>query len=338
MNEEQLKNKYTLARRAYANNHFEESYSYYKEILNEEPNDYEAVFRLAISRVHTTAVLAFDEIYRTLAFDIPGVFNLESFKALEDHRKLEAVNSMVRDFTNTTILCEQVISGRYVQFQELDGSLSEYRNNLINVSYACGLFGEAIYNCSDNEEIKKACVVPLKNASILLYKSAEGLSATVFNAMRSKLGGYTYMINQFEPNYVNPCLDKLNKANAPAKENTTNTENSSQNIQETINSISAVIGKAFKTLVLILAVIVNTIVSFFLGCICISIMINPTNLSVFSHILTILATCAATIISLPGFGRVLFGKKYHFGKRVLRWVIVFGILIVMTLINGAPLF
>ena len=36
----------------------------------------------------------------------------------------------------------------------------------------------------------------------------------------------------------------------------------------------------------------------------------------------------ATIISIPGFGRIIFRKKYGLAQRILRWVIIFAILIV----------
>lgn len=96
------------------------------------------------------------------------------------------------------------------------------------------------------------------------------------------------------------------------------------------------VGKtAAKSAVLIPAVIVNVIVSIILLGASVSIFASPTTLPVAAHIFTTIVSFAATVISFPGFGRVIFRKKYGFGQRVLRWVIVFGMLIALSTINGA---
>ena len=213
MTKKQLENKYILARREYENQRFGDALAYYKEILNEEPNSYEAVFRVIICKANISTLASFDETYHSLAFEARKVFSFESFKNLNEIEKKYAVKDMERDFTNTIITCEKAISNHYVEFQSLPNKLSEFRGQLIKLYTACGCFGESIYENFTNEEIKKICVTPLKNSIALLKKSAMGLPNSVFEATKYELARYTSKIKEFEPDYVNPCYEKTSSQN-----------------------------------------------------------------------------------------------------------------------------
>lgn len=105
--------------------------------------------------------------------------------------------------------------------------------------------------------------------------------------------------------------------------------------EQVTQEIKSVGKTAAKAAVLIPAVIVNTFVSIILLGVSISMFASPTSLPATAHFFTTVVLFAATVISFPGFGRVIFRKKYGFGQRVLRWVIVFGMIIAMSLINRA---
>ena len=209
MTKKELENKYMLARRAYEYRHFDEAYSYYKEILSEVPDDYEATFRQIISRVHISTLSDFEAIHHSLAFEVSSVFSFDSFKKLDEQQKIEVVTNMEREFTNAVIVCEQAVTNHYLEFQSLPNSIYEFRSQMTKLSSACGCFGESIYNSFQNESIQKICVNPLKNAVISFKKSAAGLGDDVYNSGTSRmiLGKYTSKIRQFEKDYVNPCYE-----------------------------------------------------------------------------------------------------------------------------------
>ncbi len=224
MTKKQLENKYTLARRAFENQHFDEAYSYYKEILNEEPNDFEAAFRSIISRANISTLASFKEITSSLTFEISRLFSLESLTSLDSEEKLKTVKNAEKEFTQAIISCEQAASAHYIEFSNLSNALSEYRSQLINLSFACGRFGETIYDEFDDEEIKKICVNPLKNAIALLKKSAMGFSADIFSTSLSTIGNYDMKIRKFEANYVNPCYEAMKKESPSQNTNRTSSK------------------------------------------------------------------------------------------------------------------
>lgn len=211
MTKKQLENKFTLARRAFENQHFDEAYSYYKEILSEEPNNFEAAFRSIISRANISTLASFKEITSSLTFEISKLFSLESLTTLDSEEKLKTVKNAEKEFTQAIIVCEQAASAHYIQFSSASNALSEYRSQLMGLSFACGRFGETIYDKFDDEEIKKICVNPLKNAIALLKKSAMGFSADIFSTSLSTIGNYDMKIRKFEENYVNPCYEAMKK-------------------------------------------------------------------------------------------------------------------------------
>ena len=224
MTKKQLENKFTLARRAFENQHFDESYSYYKEILSEEPNDFEAAFRSIISRANISTLASFKEVASSLTYEVSQLLKLQSIKELNEEDKLIVIKNAEKEFTQAIITCEQAATSHYIKFQSLPESISEFRGQMIKLSFACGKFGETIYDTFENNEIKKLCVNPLKNAVSLLKKSAAGLPADVFNTSRMELGNYTYKIQQFEKDYINPCYEAMKKESSSQNTNRTSSK------------------------------------------------------------------------------------------------------------------
>ena len=230
MTKKQLENKFTLARRAFENQHFDEAYSYYKEILSEEPDDFEAGFRSILSRANISTLASFKEVASSFKFEIPRLLKLDCIQNLNEEELFSIIETAVNDFTNTIITCAQASSAHYIQFQSLPESMSEFRSQMMDLSFACGSFGEAIYNSFKSEKIKGLCVPPLKNAVNLLKRSAAGLPAYVFATSRDTLDSYTYKIRKFEPDYVNPCPETPKKENTKPVTNSTSSSTSSKKL------------------------------------------------------------------------------------------------------------
>lgn len=113
----------------------------------------------------------------------------------------------------------------------------------------------------------------------------------------------------------------------------------SKRAQETVNTVEelgtqtiAVTKKVAMITLKVLAVIVNLLVTI--------IMISANVIEIKEFIMlpsarlfvSMVSGVLATIVSIPGFGRLIFRKKYGILQRVLRWVIVVAITVLNSLI------
>ena len=109
--------------------------------------------------------------------------------------------------------------------------------------------------------------------------------------------------------------------------------------QETVN-IAKEVGaqtvaatkKTAKVAVNILALIVNTLFTFGLVLGDISMIKDFIAAPSAKEGIPMVFGCLATIVSIPGFGRLIFRKKYGIAQRVLRWVIFVAIVAIDVLI------
>lgn len=213
MTKKQLENKYILARRAFENENFDEAYSYYRDILCEEPNDFEAAFRSIISKVYISNLASFKTTTHSLQFEVAKLFELDSVTDLSASEQVTLARNAEREFTAAIITMEQAATAHFNEFSSLPNSMSEYRSQILNLYFACGGFGKAVYKTfTHNKEAQRFCANPLKNALILLKKSAAGLGSSVLRTCSSEIYDYGSKIKEFEPNYVNPCLQALQSA------------------------------------------------------------------------------------------------------------------------------
>lgn len=234
MTKKQLENKYILARRAFESENFDEAYSYYRDILCEEPNDFEAAFRAIISKVYISNLASFKTTTHSLQFEVAKLFELDSVTDLSASEQVTLARNAEREFTAAIITMEKAATAHFNEFSSLPNSMSEYRSQLLNLYFACGGFGKAIYNTfKHNKDAQRHCANPLKNALILLKKSATGLGPSVLRTCFSDICDYGSKIKEFEPDYVNPCLQALQGASNSSSSNNSSSGNQSSKLTGT---------------------------------------------------------------------------------------------------------
>lgn len=213
MTQQQLENVYYLARRAKEQSDYATAARYYKDILYENPRDWEATFYVGLNDATSCTLAQFK-----IATDrIKNAF-FQAFDLIDENSSgaRSAVNEMVRVVLATLKNFKQTALNHYRQFSSLTNSLIEYNGHRNDVSTCAALCALHLELRAKNYEIKKKCVDLYLYAIDVQCDILSEFPRSSWSSLRTLVDDYTRKVQKYYPEYKNPIDEAIKKAPAPA--------------------------------------------------------------------------------------------------------------------------